>query len=170
MNGIETFSLGNNNSNSDELVKAYVGDNYEILSKKSYNFSALIFTYEYLFYRKMDIYSLLTVIVYGIVLFLFPIPLVNKNIVVDDIMMNSIINLVAQFIIRIFWCLNFNRIYMNNANKNIEKIKNKLQESDFHTVIKKIKKAGGVSISGVILGPIIISFIITVVQILSYRV
>ncbi len=131
----------------EELLKAFIGNNYEKLTTRQFNISAFFFTGAYMFYRKLTGYALLYFLLVLIIQGMFKlIP----------------ISIVFNILVGLF----FNKFYVNYAKKRVNKIKN----ANIHRQPKDIKlicmKSGGVSLGNVFLGlllEIIITFLLAFV-------
>lgn len=128
----------------EELLKAFIGNNYEKLTTRQFNISAFFFTGAYMFYRKLTGYAILYFLLVLIIQGIFKvIP----------------ISIVFNILVGLF----FNKFYVNYAKKRVNKIKN----ANVHRQPKDIKlicmKSGGVSVGNVFLGlllEIIITFLL----------
>ena len=81
---------------NDELLKSFVGKNYEKIAKRPFNFAGFFFTTFYMFYRKMIGYSII----------LFFLILVTINII-----NNFAIMIIFNIIVGLF----FNKLYLSYA-------------------------------------------------------
>ena len=128
----------------EELLKAFIGNNYEKLTTRQFNISAFFFTGAYMFYRKLTGYAILYFLLVLIIQGIFKvIP----------------ISIVFNLLVGLF----FNKFYVNYAKKRVNKIKN----ANVHRQPKDIKlicmKSGGVSVGNIFLGlllEIIITFLL----------
>ena len=135
------------NDNDEELLNAYIGKNYEKIKSRNYNFSALFFSMIYLFYRKM--------VLFGILLFIV------------SILISLFITPIFPFIINIVLCFTFNKLYLKNANKRINKIKSNNPSATKEMLIALCAEKGGVSIIRIILGLFAVIFIATIIIMIS---
>ncbi len=129
-----------NNSivNSDEeLLKAFVGNNYEIISRRKFNFAAFFFGFLYMFYRKMFLHGLLTATVL---------------IIIVNLIDNTIIQGELDIALFIFIGLITNKMYLNYANKKISRIKSTNNQKSIDELKEICSKTGRTSISGLFLG------------------
>lgn len=128
----EQYKYSHAYSNTEEnLMKEYIGMNYEQLKFNRFSFPAFFFGGYYLIYRKMYLYGFLLLVLNFIILCipaLFFVPL----------------------LINIILATNFNKLYRNFAAKKIEKIKEKNQTSSSNELIQKCKRKGGTNIAIVI--------------------
>ena len=135
------------NDNDEELLNAYIGKNNEKIKSRNYNFSALFFSMIYLFYRKM--------VLFGILLFIV------------SILISLFITPIFPFIINIVLCFTFNKLYLKNANKKINKIKSNNPSATKEMLIALCAEKGGVSIIRIILGLFAVIFIATIIIMIS---
>ena len=129
---------------AEELLKAFIGNNYEKLTTRQFNISAFFFTGAYMFYRKLTGYAILYFLLVLIIQGIFKI---------------IPISIVFNILVGLF----FNKFYVNYAKKRVNKIKN----ANVHRQPKDIKlicmKSGGVSVGNIFLGlllEIIITFLL----------
>lgn len=108
-NGFANQQPIGHNINDEELLKSFVGNNYEKIATRTFNFAGFFFMTFYMFYRKMFLY--------GILLFLV-------NLVVLNLINNVIITLLFNVAVGIL----VNKVYLFYAKRKIEKIK--LQNSE----------------------------------------
>ena len=118
--------------NDEELLKAYVGKNYDKIANKQFNFTAFFFNSFYLCYRKMTLYGIL----------LFAINLIVSLFI--NIFLPIIINLIIGFV--------FNKLYLKRTHKKINNIKANNPSANKDTLIALCTNKGGVSIIRIILG------------------
>lgn len=57
--------------NIDELLRSFIGPNYDKFLMKPFNFAAFIFTFMYYFYRKMTFFGIIILIVEGVLSYYF---------------------------------------------------------------------------------------------------
>ena len=119
---------------SDEfLLRTYIGNNYEIITNKSFNFSAFFFNGGYFLYRK----------VYDIGSFILGFLLICSIFIKDYSILFVILlftNIISGFI--------FNKNYVSKSKKSIEKIKRKYQNEQIKNACIK---AGGTSVVGTVI-------------------
>ena len=140
----------NTNTEDDELLKIFIGKNYEKIIKNKFNFAFFFLQFVYLFYRKM--YLL------GFVFFFI-------NFLVFDYVKNKTVAYILIITFLIVMGFLINKIYLNKAKRKIEKIK---KDNDNIETIKKVcLKKGGTSISSVILF-ITLLLIISIIGLLIY--
>ena len=136
--------------NDEELLKAYVGKNYDKIANKQFNFAAFFFNSFYLCYRKMTLYGIL----------LFAINLIVSLFI--NIFLPIIISLIIGFV--------FNKLYLKRAHKKINNIKVNNPSANKDTLIALCTNKGGVSIIRIILGVFVnvtIAFIVIVIAVMN---
>lgn len=144
-----TLATSNNNIDDEELLKAYIGKNYDKITTRPFNVPAFFLGPLYMYYRKMFLY--------GFLIFIFMLLLI----IFTDRLELNIIGGVIAFIA--------NKLYIYNAKKKIEKIKIKNQDKDINELKKICEKKGGTSVGKLILGILtqlvvaIIALIITII-------
>ena len=137
-----------NSISTDDLLKEFVGKNYEKISKRKFNLSALFLGGTYFLYRKMIMIGILfTLLMVGIQL--------------SMLFINPIITLVLSLILSVVFCLVFNKMYINNAKKNIEIIKKNNTNKSITDLKKICNKKGGTNVALAIIIPMIISSILS---------
>lgn len=95
----------------EELLKAFIGDNYDKITTQDFNFAGFFFWEFYMFYRKMFLYGLIAFIV---------------NLILVNVTKYFIVNVTVNFIV---YCLLFgfafgffvNKIYLYYAKKKLLK-------------------------------------------------
>lgn len=117
----------------DELTKIYVGDNYDEIFNKKFNFAAFIFGFIYLLYRKMFLFSMFCFILCTLIVFFTDFWYV-------------------YIVINIFFCFLFNILYKYKVKFYLGAFKNKIQNYKYSDLKKKCKNDGGVSFSFSFLG------------------
>lgn len=147
-NSFNGFQNMNNNGNygNDELLRSFIGNNYDKITKNVFNVPGFFFSTFYLFYRKMFLY--------GILLFLINLFFLN---VLKSYFLVLVVNVLVGFFV--------NKLYLYYANKEIEKLKVKYPGiSNNELKIYCINK-GGTSVGNIFLG-FLVEFAITFVVIL----
>lgn len=120
--------------NDEELLRLFIGNNYDKITTRHFNFAGFFFTSFYMFYRKMFLY--------GIILFIF-------NLVLSSFIKNSIIiSLVIGLLVGFF----INKIYLYYAMKKINKIKFKNSQKSVEEIKSICIAKGGTSIGRIFLG------------------
>lgn len=128
--------------NDQELLKAFIGFNYEKITTRAFNWSGFFFTYSYVLYRKMFLYWLL--------LQLFDLILLN--------------NIIATLIIGVIFGLAVNPVYLAFAKRKIKEIKAKNPNKSMGELKTICAIKGGTSIGVVLL--LIISRVFIIIGIL----
>ncbi len=114
--------------NVDELLKSFIGPNYDKFLMRPFNFAAFFFTWMYYFYRKMTLYGIIILILQGVIsYFLIDTPY-------------------AVLVINIFCGFLTNKLYANFALRKINKelISSAGKSTDFVKGVCSVK--GGRSI------------------------
>lgn len=133
-NNIPPQQIFNSNSVSDEeLLRAFIGNNYEKITTRPFNFAGFFFTTFYMFYRKM--------FGYGLLVFLL-------NLVVLNFINNFIITIVFNVAVGLL----ANKIYLSYANKKIAKIKIENTGKDINELKNICSSKGGTSVGKIFLG------------------
>ena len=125
--------INNSPNNDEELLKSFIGKNYEKITTKPFNFAGFFFTTFYMFYRKMFLYGILLSILFLIIY-------------------NIINNFLIMIALSVAFGLCINKFYIYNAKKKIEKIKNKNPQKNSDEIKAICSKKGGTSVGLVILG------------------
>lgn len=151
-NNIPPQTNSNNNSvNDKELLRAFIGNNYEKITTRPFNFAGFFFTTFYMFYRKMFGYALLVFL-----LNLVALSFINNFILI--IVFNVVIGLLV------------NKIYLYYANKKIAKIKLENSGKDINELKNICSSKGGTSVGKIFLGfltEIGIAFVVLFVMIIT---
>lgn len=137
----ENYNYNYSNITDEKLKEAYVGTNYETIAKENFSVPALFFGVYYLFYRKMYLYGIILLAVITGITILYP-----------DI---TAIGLIISILVGIF----FNKVYLQEVTKRVEKIKNVNSDKTKEEILEICKKKGGTNIAI----PIILVFSIAVV-------
>lgn len=133
-NNIPPQQIFNSNSVSDEeLLRAFIGNNYEKITTRPFNFVGFFFTTFYMFYRKM--------FGYGLLVFLL-------NLVALNFINNFIITIVFNVAVGLL----VNKIYLSYANKKIAKIKIENSDKDINKLKNICSSKGGTSVGKIFLG------------------
>jgi len=136
--------------NDDELLREYVGDNYEKIIKGKFNLPAFFLSSFYLFYRKRFLYG---------ILFFF------IQYVISVYIKIYYLNIVANILLGLF----ANKLYIYSAKKHIKRIKKKYKNSNVEYIKEMCISKGGTSILKSILGffaIIVLFFAITIISII----
>lgn len=144
----------------DKLVMEYVGNKYPIIKNKKFSLPAFFFGYLYTAYRKY--YSLTFIILlinFLTALFIKFAKLNDVTLAAISVVVNIVLNLVVSF--------NFNKWYLKNAEKRVQKIKDdnpSLSENDLSMLCsKKGKPSIGISIICLLAYSIFISIIRSII-------
>ncbi len=123
------------NPEDEELLKAYIGNNYDKITTRKFNIAGFFFTTFYMFYRKMFLYA--------IVLFLVNFVVINyaKNFA-------SIISILFSVVVGLL----INKIYIADAKKKISKIKQANPQKSIEELKNLCANKGGVSVGKVVIG------------------
>lgn len=132
-NGFANQQPIGHNINDEELLKSFVGNNYEKIATRTFNFAGFFFMTFYMFYRKMFLY--------GILLFLV-------NLVVLNLINNVIITLLFNVAVGIL----VNKVYLFYAKRKIEKIKLQNSEKNLNEIKEICATQGGTSVGKIFLG------------------
>ena len=119
---------GNPLLNSDEMLRSFIGPNYEKILRRPFNFGAFFFTFLYFFYRKMTLYGIIVLVV----------QLVASYFLKSNAYFLIIINLVCAF--------SANRLYVHYAIKKINKLLIDNTEKNLLEVKGMCYQAGGRSV------------------------
>ena len=132
--GYASQPINNSTStNDEELLRAFIGNNYEKITTRPFNFAGFFFTTFYMFYRKMFLYAIL----------LFLVNLVVLN-VINNFIVTLAFNVVVGFLV--------NKIYLFYAKKKIDKIKFQNQQKDINELKSLCSAKGGTSVGKIFLG------------------
>lgn len=119
-------NISNNNSYSDEeLLRAFIGNNFEKVATNRFNFSAFFFSSFYFLYRKMYLVGIILVILSAVVSYFFK----------STFIIGILISIISGFA--------FNSLYLNFVSKKIERIKATSTTEDIKAVCTR---KGGTSI------------------------
>ena len=124
----------------DGELKIFIGNNYDKFISQSFNIWGFLFSSIYIFYRKMYLYGIITLLIQFGLLFLF-----------HNIFLVLIINLLIGAFI--------NKIYLSYAMKKATKIKENSKDIHKDEIHKVIEKKGGTSFISVLIVCILISII-----------
>ena len=131
----------------DRFVEAYIGEDYKWIMKRPFNIYALLLSWMYFIYRKLYIIGILGLALSGIILRFAP------SLIIPYI----IISMIGSGIL-------FNKIYIKQIEKRVNKIIDENNMTDNFTVEEICKKKGGVNV----IIALIIFFIFLCITILSY--
>ena len=147
-NNLNQNLISNDYSNDEELIKAFIGPNYEKITHNIFNFSGFFFSFLYMYYRKMFLY--------GILLFLFStlINFFSKNFF-PGIIINAILGLA------------FNQLYLYYVKNKITKIKNENPNLSNEELKNICASKGGTSIGKLFLGFILEIILVIIIFIVA---
>lgn len=134
-----------NNYDLDNLLKAYVGNNYNKFIYSSFSILYFLLGPIYGFARRMYSFSIVHVIVNFIVIY------ISSKI-------NQTLPIILSFILLIIFSLNFKKQYINTAKVRVNKIIDSNLDLDIVMLQNRCSKKGGLNILFVIL-PILIIII-----------
>lgn len=116
-----------------DLLRAFIGKNFEKITSRKFNFSAFFFNVFYLFYRKM--------FAYGIIYFLL-----------NFVVLNYISSEYGGFILSLILGFVFNPLYLNFAKKKVATVKGANAGKTDGELIGICASKGGTSIPQIFLG------------------
>ena len=149
INANTNSSINTNNYNKDideELLRIYIGNNYDKIISGKFNFCAFFFNVFYLFYRRE--------IAFGICILL-----INLLIGSSWIYGSFITSLVLGFI--------FNKMYINKARRKISEIKLVNNNKSLDEIRLIVLKKGGVSVVNLVI-VLVINFLLVFISILFF--
>ena len=120
-------------TNNEDLLKAFIGKNYEKITTRPFNFAGFFFTTFYMFYRKMFLYS--------IILFLINLAIINFT---NQFIITILFNIVVGFLV--------NKIYLHYAKNSIDKIVSKNLTKTNDELINICANKGGTSVGSIFIG------------------
>ena len=133
---------------TDDLLRVFIGDNYDKITTKKFNFAGFFFTSFYMFYRKMFLYGLLVFIL---------------NLFVLNFVKLPAINLIFNVLVGLF----VNKIYLSYANNKINEIKANNQQRSLDELKVICLKRGGVSFGFLFLG-FLVEFLVVLAIIIVF--
>ncbi len=132
---------------NEDLLKAYIGKNYDKITGKGFNWAAFLFGGFYMFYRKMYLYGFILMVFLDSVCIYF--------------MKVSELSLMVQLFILLFYLIvivivgsTFNAMYLNKSVNKITELQNSISKDK---LLEKCKKTGGTSLLVAIVLTIILS-------------
>ncbi|MGN1358004.1 MAG: DUF2628 domain-containing protein [Bacilli bacterium] len=120
-------------ADDDELLRAFIGNNYDKITTRPFNFAGFIFNSLYMFYRKMFGYAILVFIL---------------NLIVLNVIKKYAITLAFNIVIGLF----VNKIYLAYAKKKIAIIKANNPQKSIEELKEICSTKGGTSIGKIFLG------------------
>lgn len=131
----------------EDLLVAYVGNNFEKIASQPFNFAAFFLNVWYLFYRKRIVYGIIYAILY--------------------IVLSTLINpVLVSFGLALIVGVAFNGIYMKEAKSKVQKIKQQNPSKTMAEIRDICKQKGGTSYLSLLIGiviQIVVSIIIIVI-------
>ena len=149
----------NNQVNDEDLIKAFIGEKYEKLTKKRFNFASFFFSTFNMFYRKM----------YGYGVLVFLLTYIASSIIIN-ITNNMLINIAFIILIRSIIGFSTNKIYLSNVKKKVAIIKVNNPQKSIEELKSICAKKGGTSVGTIFLGffteavIVVISIIIIIIS------
>ncbi len=134
-NNVGQNYTSNTNFNNDELLRAFIGNNYEKITTRPFNFAGFFFTTFYMFYRKMFLY--------GILLFIVNL-IISSFIIKNSFIVSILLGIVVGFLI--------NKVYLYYAKKKINKIKLENPQKSNEELKNICSNNGGTSVGKIFLG------------------
>ncbi len=128
----QTFET-NNQVDDNELLRAFIGSNYEKITTRPFNFAGFFFSTFYMFYRKMFGFGILTFLI---------------NLFILNIINNFIVTII--FTIAIGFLVN--KLYLFYAKKKISSIKAKNPQKSLEELKSICAVKGGTSVGKIFLG------------------
>lgn len=126
-------SYNNYSINDEELLKAFIGNNYEKITTRPFNFAGFFFSTFYMFYRKMFGYALLVFLL---------------NLIVLNLINNFIVTIAFNVVVGLL----VNKVYLFYSNKKIAKIKLENADKDITELKNICSSKGGTSVGKIFLG------------------
>lgn len=126
-------NINNNSYNDEDLLKAFIGNNYEKITRSPFNLAGFFFTSLYMFYRKMFLYGLLAFLI---------------NLVILCLANNYLVTYAFNVVVGLF----INKIYLSYAKKKIATIKSKNNLKSVDELKSICSSKGGTSVPRIFLG------------------
>ena len=140
----------------DELLKVFIGNNYDKITTRPFNFAGFFFTTLYMFYRKM--------FGYGLLVFLL-------NLIVLNVINNFVVTLAFNVAVGLL----VNKIYLSYAKKKIAVIKASNSQKSMEELKSICSTKGGTSVGQIFLGLVaelgiafVVIFVMTLIGIGSF--
>lgn len=137
----------------DEFLKSYIGKNYNSIKKENISIPAILFGPFYLLYRKMWLNALIVFLISSI--------LISYT--------TTEVFILLQMIIEIYLGLKLNSIIIQNASRNIEKIKMSNPDKSDKDILKICQKSGNTNITSVLISILIILALIYPYIVINYK-
>ena len=145
-----------NQGGDDELLKAFIGNNYDKITTRPFNFAGFFFTTLYMFYRKMFGYALLVFLL---------------NFIVLNLINNFVVTLAFNVVVGLL----VNKIYLSYAKKKITVIKTSNSQKSIEELKSICSAKGGTSVGQIFLGlvaelgiALVVLFVMTLIGIGSF--
>ena len=145
-----------NQGGDDELLKAFIGNNYDKITTRPFNFAGFFFTTLYMFYRKMFGYALLVFLL---------------NFIVLNVINNFVVTLAFNVVVGLL----VNKIYLSYAKKKITVIKTSNSQKSIEELKSICSTKGGTSVGKMFLGlvaelgiALVVLFVMTLIGIGSF--
>lgn len=131
----------------EDYLKAYIGNNYDTISNKSFNIFAFLFAQYYCLYRKQ--YKLFGILILVSIVSIF---FGGLSVFVD-------------IGVKIYFGIKFNELYLKEAEKDIKLIEATNQNKTKEEIIELCKKKGGTTMlyTGLLIGAQAVLFFIIIV-------
>lgn len=126
-------NINNNSYNDEDLLKAFIGNNYEKITRSPFNLAGFFFTSLYMFYRKMFLYGLLAFLI---------------NLVILCLANNYLVTYAFNVVVGLF----INKVYLSYAKKKIATIKSKNNLKSVDELKNICSSKGGTSVPRIFLG------------------
>lgn len=126
-------NINNNSYNDEDLLKSFIGNNYEKITRSPFNLVGFFFTSLYMFYRKMFLYGLLAFLI---------------NLVILCLANNYLVTYAFNVIVGLF----INKIYLSYVKKKIATIKSKNNLKSVDELKNICSSKGGTSVPRIFLG------------------
>ena len=117
----------------EELIKAYIGQNYDIIKDLKFSFPAFFIPGGYLIYRKLYLLAFIEILITNLLLAL--------SISVNPV--TFIVSCSFLLLIRLLFGIFFPKVYRNMSKEKAEEIQKKYP--NYQEAIKECKKVGGVA-------------------------
>lgn len=148
VNGSGVYKEAYEVDRDEELLRAFIGKNYDKITSSKFNFAGFFFTIFYMLYRKMFCFSLGVFFIWGII-----------SEFIDSSIANIILCLCFGFFV--------NKIYLFYANRKIQKIKQKNAQKSFGEIRQICELKGGTSVGLIIVGILAILIFSVIIVIIA---
>ena len=147
------MSSSNTNIENEELLKVFIGNNYEKIIKNQFNFPAFFLGSIYFVYRKMYLY--------GFIIFIL-------NLIISNVIENYMIAYPISLFLFILIGFFIDKIYIKFAKKKIEKIKSQNTEKNFEGIKNICVQEGRTSTNSAIIFGILVIAVSIVIKIFIF--